>query len=250
MLARPIIMITVCLFSLVGIAQQTTNTSIVAEIKQQSYGEFIEAQATIKSKTEIISNVRYVLYIFREDASKNVNRTEETGNIVLQANEEISVKTTIYNLNETDKITLMLLLYDDKDKLIGRDRKVVLNDDEKKKGSSAMEPNKTEDEIYSGRIRGIVTEDTKTKPGRDFYLEFSSIYRLQQINGIEVVKVYERFSFGRNTIMEVLVGNTVVHRFFTQPRREFLQEQAKIAIVNVSRYFTNLERSQSLIRQY
>lgn len=250
MLSRPTILLIFCVFSFYSFAQQQTNTSIVAEIKTQSFGEFIEAQATIKSKTEIITNVRYVLYVFREDQEEAVNRTEESDNIVIQPNEEVSVKTAIYNINETDKITLMLLLYDDNEKLIGRDRKVVLNSDEEVKKGGEVASSKSEDEIYSGRIRGILTEDTKTKPGRDFYIEFSSIYRLQQMNGVEVVKVYERFSFGRSTIMEVQVGNTVVHRFFTQPRRDFLLEQAKIAIVNVSRYFANVERNQSLIRKY
>ena len=235
------------LFSNLGFSQET-NTTVVAEIKTQSLAEFVKVDATANSKTELIKPIRYVLYVYREDAEGNVKRAENSENLVLQPNEQLTIASEIFNRNETDQITLVLLLYDEKDKLIGRDRKVVLNDKEAEQ--IAQKEVKSEDDIYAGLLRGIITEDTKTKPGRDFYIEFSSLYRLQQINGIEVVKVFERFSFGRSTIMEVQVGNTVVHRFFTQPRREFLLEQAKIAIVNVSRYFANLERSKNYIRQY
>jgi hypothetical protein len=178
----------------------------------------------------------------------NVKRAESSNNVVLQPNAQLTIASEIFNRNETDQITFVLLLYDDKDKLIGRDRKVVLNDKEAEQKTEEVV--KSEDDIYAGLLRGIITEDTKTKPGRDFYIEFSSLYRLQQINGIEVVKVFERFSFVRINIMEVQVGNTFVHRFFTQPRREFLQEQAKIAIVGVSRYFANLERNKNYVRRY
>lgn len=233
-----------------SVLAQETNTSIVAKITAQTRGEFVYVEATARSKIEIISSIKYVLYTFEEDQAKNINRTEQSELLVLEPNEKKILHTSSFSIEESNKVTLMLLLYDDKGKLVGRDRKVILNDDELEDKSKALEPIQTEDDLYSGLLRGIVTEDTKTKPGRDFYVEFSSIYTLQQINGIEVVKVYERFSFGRNTIMEVLVGNTVVHRFFTQPKRDFLQDQAKIAIINVSRYFDNKERRKNYIRQY
>jgi hypothetical protein len=237
----------VFLFSFSSFSQET-NTTVVAEIKTQSLAEFVKVDATANSKTELIKPIRYVLYVYREDVDGNVKRAESSNNVVLQPNAQLTIASEIFNRNETDQITFVLLLYDDKDKLIGRDRKVVLNDKEAEQKTEEVV--KSEDDIYAGLLRGIITEDTKTKPGRDFYIEFSSLYRLQQINGIEVVKVFERFSFGRSTIMEVQVGNTVVHRFFTQPRREFLQEQAKIAIVGVSRYFANLERNKNYVRRY
>lgn len=233
--------------TLIGVSQDT-NTSIVGEIKIQSYGEFIQVFANASSKTELIKSVKYTLYIYRENEEGAVERTESTGNLVLEPNQQQSISSEIFNRNETDKITFVLLIYNEEGELVGRDRKVVLNDDENEKNKK--ETVKSEEDISYGLLRGIITEDTKTKPGRDFYIEFSSLYRLRQINGIEVVKVFERFSFGRNTIMEVQVGSTVVHRFFTQPRREYLLEQSEIAIINVSRYFANLERNKNYIRQY
>ena len=249
MLRCPTLIILTFFLAFNGLAQET-NTSIVAKITTQTSGEFVYVEATARSKTEIISSIKYVLYTFEEDQAKNVDRTEQSELLVLEPNEKKILHTSSFSTEESNKVTLMLLLYDDEGKLIGRDRKVILNDDEEEVKPTVLESNETEDNLYSGLLRGIVTEDTKTKPGRDFYIEFSSIYTLQQINGVEVVKIYERFSFGRNTIMEVLVGNTVVHRFFTQPKRDFLQDQAKIAIVNVSRYFDNKERSKNYIRQY
>lgn len=213
MLRRPILIV-IFLLSYVSWSQET-NTTIVAEITTQSLGEFLKVEATASSKTEIIKSIRYVLYVFKEDANKNVSRTEQGDRLVLQPNEKKTLSVSSFNKNDKDKLTVMLLLYDEEDKLIGRARRVVLNDGSKEPGNAKKEVLQTEDDIYSGLLRGIITEETKTKPGRDFYIEFSSLYRLQQINGIEVVKVLERFSFGRNTIMEVKVANTVVHRFLS-----------------------------------
>ena len=235
-------------FQVMSFAQQT-NTEVIAKIETLTLADVLNIQGTVSSRTEIIKSLRYDMFIYRRNPeTSNIVKGENSARFVLQPNEKKTLAKINVNKNIKDKVTVVLLVYDEENKLIAKDRQVVLNNDEGSNNNESTQQESTEDE-YVG-LRGIVTEDTKTKPGRDFYLDFYSNYRLKGINGKEVVKITEQFSFGVNTIMEVSVGNTVVHRFFTQPKRDYIERQSRIAIINVTRYFLNLERQKNYIRQY
>ena len=138
------------------------------------------------------------------------------------------------------------MVYDTEKNLLGKDRLVILNDDtalEKKEVVTVVAPK--EDDFVG--FRGMVTEDTKTKAGRDFYKLFYSEYLLKSINGKQIVKIIEDFSLGRNTIIDVKIDNTIVHRFNVIPRTEYIKQQANQAIRNVSRYFQNQEKQRENI---
>ncbi|MFD1064006.1 CsgE family curli-type amyloid fiber assembly protein [Winogradskyella litorisediminis] len=226
---------------------QQTNTSIIAKVEIEKLADVINIKGTGLSKTDLIMSLRYEMFIYKKNKENgNVAKGEKSGRFVLQPSEKKTLAQISFNQNTKDKITVVLLVYDSEDKLLGKDRVVVLNDDENLEQKKQVRV--TEDDI--SKIRGIVIEDTKTKPGRDFYVEFYSNYRLKGINGIEVVRITEQFSFGRSTIIEVSVGSTIVHRFFAQPKQDYIKQQSYAAIVNVTRYFLNLERQKNYINQY
>jgi hypothetical protein len=62
------------------------------------------------------------------------------------------------NLGKGDEVIVLLLFYNENKELIGKDR-VVLGDEK----SSVALP------IDGFELRGIVTDETKTKVGKDFY---------------------------------------------------------------------------------
>ncbi|WP_165764788.1 CsgE family curli-type amyloid fiber assembly protein [Winogradskyella aurantia] len=230
---------------------QITNKDVVAKIKTEKVLDLITITGTVESKTPVIKSLRYVMYVYKENPeTSNVSKNEQSGRIVLQPNDRKELSQTRINQNTKDKVTVLLLVYDLDDYLVAKDRLVVLNDDEKgKKVITVEEDDANENEGFTG-FRGIVIEDTKTKPGRDFYLDFYSNYRLKGINGKEVVKITEQFSFGRNTIMEVSVGGTIVYRFFVQPTRDFIEKQSDQAIIAVAKRLIALENQKNFIRQY
>ena len=243
------ILILVCTIVNIQFASsQETNKRVAAKIEVQKNTELINVQGTALNKTDLIMSLRFDMFVYRTNPKNgNVIKEEKSARIVLQPSEKRALAEINFNQNQKDKITVVILIYDKENKLLGKDRLVVLNDD-KKTPENKTEKLTTEDDIEG--IRGIVIENTKTKPGRDFYIEFYSNYRLKGINGPEVVKITEQFSFGRSTIMEVSVGGTIVHKFFVQPRMDFIKAQSQAAIVNVTRYFLNLERQRSYKKKY
>lgn len=99
-------------------------------------------------------------------------------------------------------------------------------------------------------IVGIVVEDTLTKLGRDFYSIFNNLYVFNEINGSEVVKIKEVFALGRNTKMEVYVGEKKVFNFFMKPQKEYLTKMGDYALIRVFKHFQSLKRLEQMIEQY
>lgn len=249
----------ICLLTIQMSYSQVTNKEVVAKIKTKETEGFINITATAISKTQIIKSLRYTMYVIKTNTeTSNSSRGEQTGRFVLQPNQNKSLSTTSINQNIKDKVTVLLLIYDEtQDKLIAKDRLVVLNDDNKGETKEILkvpqqqqkeQVNKQSDYKYNG-FRGIVTDETRTKPGRDFYKLFYSKYLLNGINGERIVKIIERFSLGRNTIVEIKVDNVLVHQFNVQPTANFLKQQSEQAIIAVTRYFQVLEQQKSYITQ-
>ena len=99
-------------------------------------------------------------------------------------------------------------------------------------------------------LRGIVTQDTKTKAGTDFYSYFSSAYRNSGINSSKIITIKELFNFGRNTKIQLMVEMEVVYQFFVQPKEEYLKSMATQSLRSVNAYLQQLEKNQETIQKY
>ena len=111
--------------------------------------------------------------------------------------------------------------------------------------------NKQEGKFTLGVIlTGIVLDETKTKPGRDFYDYFYNSYTLNQIIGNKVVGVYETLSFGRSTIIQIKIEDVIVHEFLGKPDLEYLDHMSKVSIRKVYKYFKDLKKQKHAIFQY
>ena len=200
---------------------QFYNKEIEAKIEVENNNEFIQITGTAFNKTELNESLRYVLSVFRTDPeSQTISKNDQDGRIVLESGEKQILSTTTINAEEKDKIIILLLIYDLDDNIKGKDR-IVFNED----GTQEIEP-EPEPEIMEGVIsgsedvdqsnkdgivlRGVVIEDTKTKPGRDFYDMFYSTYNLNNINGEQVILIKEVLALGTNTKLEVQVDNTTI----------------------------------------
>jgi hypothetical protein len=61
-------------------------------------------------------------------------------------------------------------------------------------------------------IKGIVSDETKTKIGKDFYDLYYYLYNDYKINSKEIVVIIEEFS-SRNTKIMININNEVVYEF-------------------------------------
>lgn len=166
-----------------------------------------------------------------------------------------------FKLNDTEKKTGVLLIYDLDNNVVAQDT-MVFNDDSNnvlEKQKRLLENLKEQQrnsqdvnvEVKDGiELKGIIVEDTKTKPGRDFYRLFYSLYTKNNINGNKVVKIKEVLALGRNTKIEIIVGDDNVFSFFVRPSLDYLTKMNDYAIVRVYRHFKNLEKESKIIKRY
>lgn len=256
---RPHIISILCLYfvATTGIAQ-IYNSQIEAKINLESNTEYINVTGSAFNKTEINQSVRYVLSVIKNNPTTlNRSKNDQSGRVVLNAGQKKNLSTTTINANETDRIILLLLIYDLNDKLLGKDR-IVINGTEEDKAEAKkkllLENTLSEDVAHEKDdgvvMRGIVIEETKTKPGRDFYKMFYSLYQGNNINGEKIVTIKEALAIANNTKIEVLVDGELVMEFFVRPQNDYLQGMSEMAIKKVYIRLRDLKNGSNIIKHY
>ncbi|MCW5519270.1 hypothetical protein J1N09_05430 [Aureitalea sp. L0-47] len=238
-----------------AICAQIYNSEIEAEIVMEPNTEFISITAFAFNKTMLNHSLRYILSVIsNEIESNNHSKSDQTGRFVLKPGEKRELASTVLNVSEEKRIIILLLVYDLEDKLLGKDR-IVLNDsDENKEGAISQEEIEEIKGIYLENdgviLRGIVLEDTKTKPGRDFYQYYYTSYLANNINGPKIVTVKEVLTIGNNTAIELIVDDDTVMAFLVQPSNDYLKAMSYEAIRRTMGYFERLKKEEDMIKHF
>ena len=238
------------------------NTDVEAKIKINQKDEHANIIGTAFNKTEIYQSLFYKLTVFKTDTDGNKSNDEQSARFVLNANEKKELSTITVSSKGSSRIIILLLVYNLDNKIIGKDR-IVFNDTKKSEDDikvkqdiiAKVNAGKEKQDIDTNNrdgleLKGIVVEETKTKPGRDFYRLFYELYSSNEINGNKVVTIKEILALGRNTKIEVLVGDTKVFAFFVRPSSEYLKKMNDYAIIKVYKYFLNLKKESKKIKRY
>ncbi|MEM7187382.1 MAG: CsgE family curli-type amyloid fiber assembly protein [Bacteroidota bacterium] len=245
----------VFLLMCLGVEAQVYNTRISAKIDLEPNTEFIEITGSAFNKTEINESLYYILRVITKDSNNsNASTSDKSGRFVLAAGEKSNLAQTTISAQTTDRIVLLLLIYDANKKLLGKDRVVVNGTAEDERMAA-----KTGDRVFMNTavkknegfmLRGLVIQETKTRPGRDFYSMFYTAYLNNNINGEKIVTIKETLSIANNTKIEVLVDNVKILEFFVRPQNEYLKAYSTEAIRRVNKYFQNLREGKYVINQY
>jgi hypothetical protein len=97
---------------------------------------------------------------------------------------------------------------------------------------------------------GIISDETKTKVGKDFYDLYYYLYNDYKINAKKIVTLNEEFTFARNTKIIVSIENEVVYEFLARPDEEYLNEMAQQSVYATYLYLKNLEKQSKSFIQY
>lgn len=221
------------------------NTSVKVKLLIDDSTEYINVKAEATNLDEVIFSGRYVLTIIVGDITneeENATKNQQKGNVILTANESKLVCNTTISVAKNQKAVALLLIYNEDDKLIGKDRWTI--NDSSDTTPLVLEKVDLVKEREGVSIRGIITEDTKTKPGKDFFREFYSLFLLNEIKIEDPTSVEENFAQGRNTVIEVKVGNTIVARFLTRPSIDYMKQMASASITNVKKHILRQQNKQ------
>lgn len=220
------------------VQQSFYNREISGQLYLEQKGDNVTIQGVASNLTDVSASIRYELAVFKKDSLNNTVKDKQDGRGVLNAKTKAILSTISVNINNPSKITIMLLIYDLDDKLVGKDVKVL------KENTVQLEKEKitARDGV---ELRGIVIEKTRTKPARDFYDYFYGEYHKYKINGKSIVTVEEEFGQGRNSQIKILVGREVVYRFFVVPKKKYMKQMGDNAIRSVFQKFLQIEEQES-----
>ncbi len=240
---------------------QIYNTEVEANINMENNGDMYQITASAVNKTASNQSLRYVLSVIKNGPNNsNTSKNDQSGRFILEIGQKKNLSTTTINADDKDRVIILLLIYDEVDKPLGMDR-VVINGTEEDIEKERLENverertvnvspdaiNKAEDGVI---LRGIVTEETKTKPGRDFYRMFYSLYTTNNINGEEIVNIKETLSLNNNTKIEIFVANETVLEFFVRPQEEYLKTMSEVAIKRVYWYLQKYKENKNIQKHY
>lgn len=257
---RVFIILAIVLFTDVAFSQ-VYNTSVEAKINMEQYGEMIQITGSALNKTSSTQGLRYVLSVIKNDSNNgNSSKNDQSGRFVLDLGEKRNLSTTSINVNDKSRIIILLLVYDEWDKLLGMDRVVIngneedakleVEEEQQKEQMLDASPDATENEEDGITLRGIVIEETKTKPGRDFYKMFYSLYSANNVNGEEIVTVKEVLALNNNTKIEIFVANEKVVEFFVTPQNEYLKKMSESSIRTVYWFLQKYKQNKKLKKYY
>ena len=240
---------------------QMYNTQVEAKIDMEQFGDTYSITGSAFNKIPANQSLRFVLSVIKNGSdNSNTSKNDQSGRFVLEIGEKKNLSSTTLNINPEDRVIILLLVYDDEDKPLGMDRLIIngtkedvvleKNDSIEREKAMNISPDaafKTADGIV---LRGIVTEDTKTKPGRDFYKMFYSLYSSNNINGDEIVMIKEVLSLNNNTKIEILVANEKVLEFFVRPQNDYLEAMSKFAIRRIYVFLKQYKENKNIKKYY
>jgi hypothetical protein len=221
---------------------QISNKEVRAKIHMEEIEGNIKITGTAENLTDIVQSLSYKLSVIKKNKkSNNQSNNAQEGLFNLEPSETKNLSTTQVNLTKDDEVIVLLLFYDSDKKLVGKDR-IVIGDEKKK--DEAMIP------VDGFELSGIISDDTKTKVGKDFYDFYYYVYNDKKINSKKIVTVSEELSFARNTKIIISIDNNVIYEFLARPDEEFLTLVADDSVNATYVYLKNLEKQSQYITQY
>ncbi|MDK2773031.1 MAG: curli production assembly/transport protein CsgE [Flavobacterium sp.] len=220
---------------------QILNTEVKAKIEISSFEDLVAITGTAENLTSVLQNLHYKLSVIKKNkTNSNISSNSQNGSFTLEPNSKNILSTTKINISSKDETIILLLIYDEDEKLIGKDRLVVDN----------MKNKTTEEKEIGLEMKGIISDETKTKIGKDYYDLFFKKYNLENINASKIVTIEEEQLFGRTTKIKILIDNITLNEFIAKPNEEFLESMAEQSIVLTKKYLKQLELNEKLISQY
>jgi hypothetical protein len=237
----------VCIILMLN-AQVVFSQDVYKEVKAKIDIEKIEdvlfITGTAENLKSVYKNISFKLLVSKKNKSEtNKSSNAQDGRVTLEPLQKVSLSKTQINANKEDQINIVLFIYDEDNTVIGKD-KVVLGDEGKVPNVGSLKPKDGLEMI------GIVSNETKTKLGNDFYDLFYKEYNKLKISSPKIISIQEELTFGRTTKITINVDGEVIDEFITRPDEEFLEYMAQTSSSKAFKYFKKIEKQEKSILHY
>jgi hypothetical protein len=226
-------------------AQVIFSQDVKAKIDVEKVENVLFITGTAENLKSVYKNISFNLVVIKKNKSEtNKSNNAQDGRVTLEPLQKVSLSKTQINANKDDQINIVLFIYDENNTVIGKD-KVVIGDDVK------VEPNVGSLKPKDGlEMIGIVSNETKTKLGNDFYDLFYKEYDKLKINSPKIISIQEELTFGRTTKITINIDGEIIDEFIARPDEDFLEYMAQTSSSKAFKYFKKIEKQEKSILHY
>ncbi len=203
--------------------------SVSAKIQFKSADNLFDIKGVAKNNTPTYQDeYNYLLLVLKKGAKGNYSQSNQSGEFSLAPEEEKVLSKTKLNIEQGELCKIYLFIRKNKE-LVSKDSvEVSLRTENEKQAIN-------EDEIG---IKGLVVEDTKTKPGKDFYDYYYQLCLSSEFQFPFIVRINEKPALGRSSQISVLAEEKLIYQFRTTPSDEYIHMNAKRAFMQTYAYYT------------
>jgi hypothetical protein len=233
----------ILILSIQTVFSQVEFTEVKAKINVENVEDVLSITGTVENLKSEYKNISFKLAVLKSNKSgSNKANNSQDGRVTLESLQKVPLSTTQINATKDDQVTIVLFIYDEKDVVIGKDRVEI---------GSQVEPEKVSVRPNDGlEMVGIISNDTKTKLGNDYYDLFYAEYNKLKISSSKIISIEEELTFGRTTKIMVSIEGEIIEEFNARPDDDFLQYMAEESASKVFKYFKKLESQEKSIFQY
>jgi hypothetical protein len=233
----------ILMFNMHTVLSQVVYKEVKAKIDVENVEDVLSITGTAENLKSEYKNIFFKLAVIKKNKSNtNKSSNAQDGRVTLEPLQKVSLSKTQINANKKDQITIVLFIYDEKDNVIGKDKVVIGDQTEANVGSV-----KPKDGL---EMVGIVSNDTKTKIGNDYYDLFYKECSKLKISSSKIVSIQEELTYGRTTKISITIDGELIDEFIARPDEDFLQYMAETSASKVFKYFKKLEKQEKSIFQY
>lgn len=208
----------------------------------------INLHPTVLNSDEIVYELNYLFLVIKQGKAGNFSNQKQEGKFVIKGNEKKILSEMKLNFNDDDKMKAYLFIRDENNnKLISKDS-LVLNYSSANQLKNSLDNyyNQVESNQNEFVIRGLVTDHTKSKLGKDFFDIFYNSYNLLDQKYPFLIEIYEFPPQGRNSKVEIYVEDKVLATFMLNPSEEYLKELNSY----IFRQLINYDKNRKIINTY
>lgn len=204
--------------------------NVEAKLVTKTVDNFVDIKG-IATNLEATYNdeLNYLLFSLKKGITGNYSRNSQEGKFSLNPNEEKELSSLSLNIQKGEECKVYLFVRKNKE-LISKDSTIIYSA-EKLEEKAYVEESEIE-------IKGLVIEDVKTKPGKDFYDYFYQKYLTSGAQYPFIVNITEKPSIGTSSKITITVDDRVIFEFMSRPSDEYIEMAATQALSRIRGYST------------